>query len=571
MGFDSAIQSYIASALQIPALRIAGRFAAGLEAGDQLASFCILFIMAGYLAQKPRLVKTFTGALFALAAGGIAVQIFKHLIGRARPAMGLGDMTFIGPHFSPSGFDSFPSGHTTAMFALLAFFCRFYPRWTLPLYAVGFALSILARVVTAQHFMTDVIGGAVLGSVVGILVAERFRRFVESAPTPGEAPLEAVPGEPPSPPRRGSALVEIVIVAIVSALVLLIGSGLDLNSAGLGLLTALACYFLAREVTGKDTALYAAVFLSSSFLFVHVSRTLPADTAWLFFTTLAFTYYAYSATHARSSHLFLALTYASIGLGILAKGWPALLPVPIFCLYEYLKDRPSMADLTRRTLAVHALYVGIVALATFPWLKTGLFIYVPSSGDFFFDNIVAKTGLTRHAGRVIYYLPVLLTALFPWSFFMIAYFAREGKRWSHEPVVGADSLLLSLWAGTVLALFPFIAPASPRLLVLALPPLSCLVARFIRRDLAASAAALKFSLLATIVTAGGLVAAGVVLYPLRPQYGSLKLAAPFAILTFFLIVAWLQRNRPPWPAFVAPLCLGALAFYLSAIVIALAT
>src|SRR3954465_2053101 len=127
MGFDAAIQSYISSELQIPALKIAGRIAAGLEVGDQLASFCLLFIMAGYVAEKPRLVKTFAGALAALAAGGIAVQALKNLIGRARPAMGLGDMTFIGPHFSPSGFDSFPSGHTTAMFALLALFCRFYP------------------------------------------------------------------------------------------------------------------------------------------------------------------------------------------------------------------------------------------------------------------------------------------------------------------------------------------------------------------------------------------------------------------------------------------------------------
>jgi membrane-associated phospholipid phosphatase len=568
MGFDAAIQSYIASALQIPWLRIAGRFAANLEVGDQLASFCILFIMAGYLAQKPRLVKTFIGALFALAAGGIAVQIFKHLIGRARPAMGLGDMTFIGPHFSPSGFDSFPSGHTTAMFALLAFFCRFYPRGTLPLYAAGLALSILARVVTAQHFMTDVIGGAVLGSVVGILLAARFRLFVEWAQERGETPLEAVPVEP-SARRRGAAVGEIVIVAIFSALVLLIGSGLDFNSASLGLLTALAGYFLAREITGKDTALYAALLLSGSFLFVHVSRTLPTDTAWLFFTTLAFTYYAYSGI--RNSRVLFALTYASIGLGILAKGWPALLPVPIFCLYEYLKERPSFAVFMRRTLAVHASYAGILALATFPWLKSGLFIYVSSAGDFFFDGLAAKTGLTRHAGRVIYYLPVLLTALFPWSFFAIAYFAREGKRWSHEPALSPSSLLASLWAGTVLGLFPFIAPASPHFLVLALPPLSCLAAGFIRHDLAASPAALKFSLLATILTAGGLAAAGVVFYSLRPQYESLKLAAPFAILTFFLIVAWLQRNRPPWPAFFAPLCLGALAFYLSAIVIALAS
>jgi hypothetical protein len=108
MGLDAAIQSYVADAVQLPAVRIAARFAAGLELGDQLASFCLLFIMAGYVAQNPRWVKTFAGALVSLATAGIAVQILKYLIGRARPAMELGDMAFIGPHFSPSGFDSFP-------------------------------------------------------------------------------------------------------------------------------------------------------------------------------------------------------------------------------------------------------------------------------------------------------------------------------------------------------------------------------------------------------------------------------------------------------------------------------
>jgi len=567
MGFDAAIQSYIASSVQLQAVKFAGRFAAGLEVGDQLASFCILFIMAGYIAQKPRLVKTFTGALFALAAGGIAVQILKYLIGRARPAMELGDMTFIGPHFTPSGFDSFPSGHTTAMFALLAFFCRFYPAWTLPLYVAGLALSILARVVTNQHFLTDVIGGALLGSLVGIILAARLRRFVESSP-PIEAP-PAVPEGENIPPRRGTALVDIAILALFSALILLIGSGLDLNSAVLGVLTAIAGYFLARQLTGPDTALYAALVLSSSFLFVHVSRTLPADSAWMFFTTLAFTYYAYSLGRGRSSYFFLALAYAAIGLGVLAKGWPGLLPVPIFCLYEYLKDQPSLAVFARRTLARHASFCVVLLLAALRWHYSALFADAQTSGDFFFDEAVARTGLTRHAGRVLYYLPLVAAALFPWTFFIVAYFAREAKRWSREPRLDSETLLLSLWAAVVVALFPFIAARSPHLLVLALPPLSCLLGRFLRRNLALSPASLRFPLLTTIVTAGGLVIAGVIFSQLRPQYGTLKLTAPFAVLMFFLVAAWLLRDRRSWPGFFATLCLGALGFYLSAIAIAL--
>ncbi|HEY1371220.1 MAG TPA: phosphatase PAP2 family protein [Candidatus Binatia bacterium] len=569
MGIDGAIQSFVASELKIPAVRAAARFAAGLEVGDQLASLCILFIMAGYLAQKPRLVKTSTTALFALAAGGILVQAFKYLIGRARPGMGLGPIAFIGPHFSPSGFDSFPSGHTTAMFSLLAVFCRFYPGFTVPLYAVGFALSVFARVVTAQHFFTDVIGGAVLGSLVGLFVASRFRGFIESPP------VERRPAAAADREARAlkplAEMLDLAVVGLFSGVVLLFGSGLDFTSASFGVLTALAVYFLARNLGGRETALYAPLVLSSCLLFVHVSRTLPADTAWVFFTTLAFTYYSYSKAGGRKRYFFLALAYASIGLGMLARGWPALFAVPVFCFYEYAAAKEERGSWLRRTLVPHAFFLAVTLLVVLPWMDRSVLSFAAPSGDFLFDEVVAKTGLTRRAGKVIYYLPLLAAALFPWSFFAIAYFAIEGKRWIREQSIDPESLLLLAWAAGAVGVFPFVAAASPRTLVLAIPPLACLLAGFIRRDLADSPRALRFSLGATLVTAGALVIAGVVVLRIRPEYASLKLAAPFAVLAFFLVAAWFLRNRRPWPGFFAPLCLGALAFYLSAIVIALAT
>lgn len=570
MGIDALIQSYVASSLQTPTLRYAGRFAAGLEIGDQLASFCLLFIMAGYVAQKPRLVKTFVGALVSLAASGIVVQLLKHLIGRARPAMGVGDMTFIGPHFTPSGFDAFPSGHTMAMFSLLAFVCRFYPAWTIPLYVAGLALSLVARVLTGQHFLTDVIGGAILGTLIGIVTAAWFRRVVERPQAATEPPPAEVEVLDAAPPRRLSAVTDVAIVAVFSGLVLLVGSGLDVNAAVLGMLTALAGYFLARQLTGRDAALYAALVLSSAFLFVNVSRTLPADTAWLFFTTLAFTYYAHAVARGRSSLFFLALAYASIGLGVLAKGWPALLPVPIFCLYESLRDKPQLADFARRTLARHGVFLALLLLALFRFLDSGMFSYA-QSGDFFIDEVMARTGVTRNAGRILYYLPLTLVALFPWTFFAIACLTREGKRWSRDPALSPETLLMMLWAVVVVGLFPFIAARSPHALVLALPPLSCLVGGCIRRDLALSPAAVRFSLLATLLTTAALIVAGIFFYLLRPQYGTLKIAAPFAVLMAFLVSAWMLRDRQPATGFFMPLILGALAFYLSAIAIALAT
>jgi membrane-associated phospholipid phosphatase len=583
MGFDGEIYAYVAREWQFPALKMVGRFAAGLEVGDQLASFCILFILAGYLWQKPRLVKAFVGALVALAAGGIAVQALKHLVGRARPALNLGDFYFIGPHFSPGGYDSFPSGHTTAMFALLAFISRYYPGWTVPAYVFGFLLSFLGRVITGQHFLTDIIGGAILGSFVGVIVARGFRRVVESsrprtepaaeASRSSEAPAESDDADTRGP-RRISAIGEIFVVIAFSIATLLIGPGDDLSgqlhSAFLGLLSALSVYFLARRLCGDKTAVYAALILSSSFLFVNIGRLLPADTAWLCFSTLAFTYYAYATKRERRSSLLLALAYASIGLGLLAKGSPALFPVAVFLLHEHLSEKPDLRSFVLANVRRHALFLLLTVLAAAPWMGRGIFAG-DATPDVFFDQMIAATGLTRHAGRVIYYLPVLVAAVFPWTFFAIAYFVREGKRWARETALDSNTSLLILWTAFIVALFPFTAAKSPHYIVMALPPLSCLLGGFLRREIAEATRALKFSLLATLAVTGGFVLAAAVFLLAQPQFSALKFAVPFAVLTFFLALAWLSRNKRPWPGFFAAMCLGALGFYVSAIMIAMQT
>ncbi|MGH7767807.1 MAG: phosphatase PAP2 family protein [Candidatus Binatia bacterium] len=572
MAFDAEIYSYVSRELQIPFLKMAGRFAAGLEVGDQLASFCILFIMAGYLWQKPRLVKAFTGGLFALAAGGIAVQALKHLIGRARPSKGLGDVYFIGPHFSPSGFDAFPSGHTTALFALLAFFCRYYPRWTVPMYIVGFLLALLGRVITGQHFFTDVIGGVFLGSAVGIIVAGRFRPMVESsgAPSVAQSAPEEIKTAKPGPSATGSVplFTGIALVVVFSSAALLTASRTEpfsnLQPALYGILSALATYFLARELCGKDTALYAAMILSSSFLFVSVSRLLSSDTAWIFFTVLAFLAFVYSRKGGAMSNLLLVMAYAALGLGFLAEGPIALFPVLVFLTDEYLQEQSLIGFVARGALRHILLLAFTLAVFVF-WLESGM-TPMQETTAFFFDEAAAKMGLTRHAGKVIYYLPVLALAIFPWTFFAISYFVKEGRRWLRETTIVPHSRLLLLWTSIVVALFPFVAAKVPHTIVLALPPLSCLLARYIKREI--SPGALKFSLLATIAVAAGLLIATVIVHFRWPEYSTLKLAAPFALLTFFLVIAWMLKNRERREAMFAAICFGALAFYTSASMIA---
>lgn len=72
---------------------------------------------------------------------------------------------------------SFPSGHTTNAFVGASFlsyvFCEYYPNssWKIPVVATSYAIAAatgVMRVLSGNHFMTDVLGGAVLGTVCGI-------------------------------------------------------------------------------------------------------------------------------------------------------------------------------------------------------------------------------------------------------------------------------------------------------------------------------------------------------------------------------------------------------------------
>ena len=117
-------------------------------------------------------------AIQSLIAHGIAAvlaNVLKHLIGRPRPKfVHSGDWQMAISWIS--GLDSFPSGHSTASFAVATVLTKRFPTWG-PLCMGLAAFVALSRVLRGSHFPTDVVGGAVVGILSGSIAAAPLKEW----------------------------------------------------------------------------------------------------------------------------------------------------------------------------------------------------------------------------------------------------------------------------------------------------------------------------------------------------------------------------------------------------------
>jgi undecaprenyl-diphosphatase len=123
----------------------------------------------------------------AVAASGLIADVLKVLVGRTRPkllfANGAYDFTWFGwraDHWS------FPSGHATTAAAVAAALWCLWPRpfW---LYVAAAALIAVSRVVTGQHYPSDVIAGAAIGVATTRALAFWLLRRRDGVSSPGGA------------------------------------------------------------------------------------------------------------------------------------------------------------------------------------------------------------------------------------------------------------------------------------------------------------------------------------------------------------------------------------------------
>lgn len=153
--------------LTVPWMAFVSQAGNWLGDGRQLLAASAILLAVGWAYPPSRGMRTGIETLWAHGIATVLVHTVKHLVGRPRPKFSMSGDWEMAPSLV-SGFDSFPSGHTTATFALAAVLARRFPHYSLLFLGTG-AFVALSRVLRGSHFTTDVFGGAVLGLVSGAL------------------------------------------------------------------------------------------------------------------------------------------------------------------------------------------------------------------------------------------------------------------------------------------------------------------------------------------------------------------------------------------------------------------
>jgi len=137
----------------------------------------LILLAFAWVRGSKKWTRIFWSMLLAMAIAGIAGQVIKRTIPRARPSV-KSELSWGGPRFSTK-YHAFPSGHvaaSTAFFGVLIFARRRIGLACLPIpILIGFS-----RMYIGAHYLSDVVCAAVLGIICALLVTHFFARQIES-------------------------------------------------------------------------------------------------------------------------------------------------------------------------------------------------------------------------------------------------------------------------------------------------------------------------------------------------------------------------------------------------------
>jgi len=140
--------------------------------GDGIFSICLIALLLFYFKKRKQSLIMFVSFLLS----GLIVQLIKNFVFAPRPILFFekGQYLYFIKGVSLANNHSFPSGHTTTAFAMATLLAIMSEnknyQW---LYLAAAVLVAYSRMYLAEHFLVDVLVGAVIG-VISSLIAYYF-------------------------------------------------------------------------------------------------------------------------------------------------------------------------------------------------------------------------------------------------------------------------------------------------------------------------------------------------------------------------------------------------------------
>lgn len=170
---DIAIHQFMANCAPFLHIQDVWGFLSWLGEDHIQILICVFMGIFYYKRQNYSLSRVWYSSTIIFLLSGLCVQILKHIIARPRPKM-LPEYDFTWLSFGAE-WHSMPSGHTMTTFAWLACILPFYSLKVRLFLVVAASLIGFSRVGIGAHYLSDVLVGAVLGYVFGMVLREKFK------------------------------------------------------------------------------------------------------------------------------------------------------------------------------------------------------------------------------------------------------------------------------------------------------------------------------------------------------------------------------------------------------------
>jgi len=226
---------------------------------------------------------------------------------------------------------------------------------------------------------------------------------------------------------------------------------------------ALGIYWFTKRYFGKRAALLSSLFMVSSLQINMIAKAAIADALLNMF--IAFSMFSLWVFIEKEEKKYLYLTFLFIGFGTLTKG-PVAILIPLATFFLYSVFTGNLGQFFKAVFDLKGIV--IFSAVALPWyileyLDQGMnFI----RGFFLKHNIERfKKPLEKHSGSFLYYVPVILIGLLPYTTLFLSYL-RKIKGFLYREI----GLFLTMWFLFVFLFFSFSGTKLPHYVIYGYTP-----------------------------------------------------------------------------------------------------